>query len=747
MAAVLVVSAAGVAVWANRAVWGAMGKTGIACGCLKVAGFVLLGLCLLQPQWVSERARKGENVVVLLADNGKGLETGGRGEGLKVALGELEKWQVQLADDFRVERMVFDERVRSVEGFGELGFDGEASNLANGLATVERRFKARPVAGVLAFTDGNATDWPEDGDLPPGMAPVFPVVPDAGDEVKDLALRDVSVTMTAFEDAPVEIVARTEATGIDMEGVYVRVVDGAGEEAVRGTPGSSGVVRLRLRPVKTGVVFYTVEVGREGNDGSDEATLANNSRVVVVDRGGGPFRVLYVSGRPNWEYKFLNRALKDDDEIDLVGLIRVAKREPKFEFRGRSGESANPLFRGFGEEGAEPEYDQPVVVRLGTEDELELADGFPREAEALFRYHAVLVDDLEAGFFTAEQMELARKFVAVRGGGLLMMGGQETFGAGGYAKTALEGVLPVYLGEGRAAEESGTDFYRWQLTREGLLEPWVRLRDTEVAEVERWGEMPVFLAMSDVGRTKPGGGLLAEAEGSPALAVQRYGRGRSAALTVADVWRWGMREPEQRLDMEKGWRQLVRWLVGDVPGQVELGVKRAEGASGLVTMRVVVRGNEFEPEPEAEVRLVVERPGGGDPVTLDAVADDGGEPGVFLADFRADESGGFLVKAEAFDYEGEVLGTAEAGWAWNPEAEEFASLGVNRARMEGLAEKTGGRVLEVSELGAFVEELPEMDVPVVEVSSLDLWHVPVVFLLGVGMLGAEWGLRRARGFA
>ena len=47
----------------------------------------------------------------------------------------------------------------------------------------------------------------------------------------------------------------------------------------------------------------------------------------------------------------------------------------------------------------------------------------------------------------------------------------------------------------------------------------------------------------------------------------------------------------------------------------------------------------------------------------------------------------------------------------------------------------------------FVASLPEMDVPVVEVASLDLWHVPVVFLLGVGLLGAEWALRRARGFA
>ena len=44
----------------------------------------------------------------------------------------------------------------------------------------------------------------------------------------------------------------------------------------------------------------------------------------------------------------MRRAIADDDEIELVGLIRIAKKEPKFTFRSHRGESTNPLFRGFG---------------------------------------------------------------------------------------------------------------------------------------------------------------------------------------------------------------------------------------------------------------------------------------------------------------------------------------------------------------------------------------------------------------
>src|SRR5262249_27255757 len=153
--------------------------------------------------------------------------------------------------------------------------------------------------------------------------------------------------------------------------------------------------RFQFRPVKQGLCFYRVNVRTQSELGqrdaekvSTEATLANNSTVLVVDRGHGPYRILYVCGRPNWEFKFLNRAVQADDQLQLVGLIRVAKREPKFNFLGRAGESSNPLFRGFDNQAPEEveRYDQPVLIRLNT-DGLELRSGFPRTPEDLYQYH------------------------------------------------------------------------------------------------------------------------------------------------------------------------------------------------------------------------------------------------------------------------------------------------------------------------------------------------------------------------
>jgi hypothetical protein len=254
---------------------------------------------------------------------------------------------------------------------------------------------------------------------------------------------------------------------------------GPAEDGGRCPPGS------RVRPEKAGVSFYRVRAAAEDQldqftapPGAtpDEATLANNARLVAVDRGRGPYRILYVSGRPNWEFKFLQRALATDDQVQLVGLMRIAKREPKFNFLSRAGEQSNPLFRGFDDPNKQGtgEYDKPVLVRFGTTDEQELRTGFPQTAAELNRYHAVVVDDLEAEFFTQDQLLMLKEFVRQRGGGLLMLGGQESFKNGKFDRTPVGDLLPVYADEVPPTPPDAR--HRLALTREGWLEPWVRLR-------------------------------------------------------------------------------------------------------------------------------------------------------------------------------------------------------------------------------------------------------------------------------
>ncbi len=58
-----------------------------------------------------------------------------------------------------------------------------------------------------------------------------------------------------------------------------------------------------------------------------------------------------------------------------------------------------------------------------------------------------------------------------------MLGGQESFRLGGYDHTPVGRMLPVYLYQAGAV--SPVEDARFNLTREGWLEPWMRLRSTE----------------------------------------------------------------------------------------------------------------------------------------------------------------------------------------------------------------------------------------------------------------------------
>lgn len=790
----LLVAVAGALVWAGHRS-DVAARIRLGCALLKVAGVLALAVCLLEPLRVGQRAKPGANVFAIVADNSQSLQikdagqTLSRGEILRQQLmQDPGGWQSALAENFQVRRYAFDSRLRDIRDFGELDFQGHATALANALRAGAELWRGQPVAGVLLFTDGNATDVSPDWTGLQGCPPVYPVVVGADTALCDLSLDKVTVSQTAFEDAPVTVQAQVGAQGFGASTVVTRLIEvatsGAGLPANQipspesriiaeqrqsaGAADSSLNFRFQIQPDKPGLHYYELEARAQeelNNPAapSREATLVNNRRIVVVDRGQEPFRVLYVGGRPNWEFKFLNRALEDDPQVKMVSLLRIAKREPKFEFKGRYGESSNPLFRGFGDTNEETErYDQPVLVRLNTKDEFELRGGFPKTSQELFGYHAVIIGDVEADFFTHEQMTLLQRFVSERGGGFLMLGGAESFREGNYAATAIGSMLPVYLDQ--PVDAGLPAQWKLTLTREGWLQPWTRLRATEADERTRLDSLPPFEVLNAVRGIKPGASVLATVSDAddhsyPALVVQQYGAGRTAAVMVGDLWRWGLRNESAQKDLAKSWRQLVRWLVSDVPRRVAVAPETGPGGdSSRVRLVVTARDEDFKPVDNATVQLTVRpvalfQPGGAGAlnrnaatnyvqITADAALD---RPGTYEATYMARDAGAYSVEALVTQPDGQLIGRASAGWASDPAADEFRSLKPNRALLEELARQTGGEVLTMDALKDFARRLPQRHAPVSEPWSEPLWQKPAVFLFVFACFVAEWGVRRWKG--
>jgi uncharacterized membrane protein len=592
------------------------------------------------------------------------------------------------------------------------------------------------------------------------LPPVFVVPVGKDDPVRDVAIETVSVNLSAFEDAPVTIRVDARMSGYEPTKLVAILFDENDREVERQSlsaeEGEPVAFRFHVRPEKPGVSFYRARVAAEDELGqwSDkaalrESTLANNERLVVVDRGEGPFRVLYVAGRPNWDFKFIRRAVQEDEQVQLVGLIRIAKREPKFNWLDRSVQDSNALYTGF--EGKDEElaerYDEPVLVRLGTQDDNELRGGFPKSAEDLYPYHALVIDNTEAEFFTTDQIALIEKFVSERGGGLLMMGGVESLAEGKYARTRLEGLLPVYL-EGRRGTRAQGPF-RLVLSRDGWHQPWVRLRANEEDERRRLADMPTFRTFNRIGGVKPGAIVLSEVSDSagtewPALVAQRFGNGRSSVLTIADTWRWQLRGVEGQDDFGKAWRQTIRWLVSDVPNRVTLESHAPAGRPDApVQFLVRARDKRFEPLDYARVKLEIEPPQG-PTIRLDAEPT-ARQSGQFQSSFLPVVEGAYRATATVLDGAGNEVGRAVAGWTAEPAAEEFRNLTPNRDLLAEIAERTGGEVVELDQLDRLARSMPSRAAPITEQHLSPLWHQPLVLLVALSCLITEWGIRRRRG--
>ena len=164
-------------------------------------------------------------------------------------------WQRTLADTFEVRRYAFDSRLQPTEDFRELDFTGRSTALGSTLRALDERFRGRALAGVVLFTDGNATDLPRGvRDLPERLPPIYPVVPARDQTVRDVALTDVRITQTAFEDAPVTIEADVAASGFDgrtvqVSGAQISGVDAANYVLVQ--PSTTAEIRVALPGMPT----------------------------------------------------------------------------------------------------------------------------------------------------------------------------------------------------------------------------------------------------------------------------------------------------------------------------------------------------------------------------------------------------------------------------------------------------------------------------------------------------------------
>ena len=73
------------------------------------------------------------------------------------------------------------------------------------------------------------------------------------------------------------------------------------------------------------------------------------------------------------------------------------------------------------------------------------ADKIPKDMAGLQKYDGLILSNVSSLKMTKKQMENIRDYVREQGGGLIMLGGEESFGLCGYYRTPIEEALPVTM--------------------------------------------------------------------------------------------------------------------------------------------------------------------------------------------------------------------------------------------------------------------------------------------------------------
>ena len=262
-----------------------------------------------------------------------------------------------------------------------------------------------------------------------------------------------------------------------------------------------------------------------------------------------------------------------------------------------------------------------------------------------------------------------------------------------------------------------------------------------------WSELPDLADYQELGELKPAAVTLLNVSyggrEAPLLVWQNYGRGKTMILATGGTWRWKMGLPHEDERHHTFWRQLLRALSADSPGTVTISSDRSLYADDpRMQLRAEVRTKEFDAANNAIV-------------TVSVTADDGSvstvemhpsteEEGIYLAEVTATKTGAYRIEAQAF------LGDDSLGAAVlhvrreDGVAEDFQPV-QNRELLTRLAEQTGGRYWSLDELSGLPEQVRFSDAGITAREILDLWDMPFLFLLLLGLKAGEWMLRRQWG--
>jgi hypothetical protein len=420
--------------------------------------------------------------------------------------------------------------------------------------------------GLVLLTDGQHNTGPSPvkkaGDLGKLGVPVYPVALGARKAPPDIALLEVKAPANVFKAVDAAVEARFKVSGLPAQELIVELHQGKGpppEEQVKRVrhDGTDRVytVPFQVRMDEVGTQALEVKV-RPTLKGTKEISEENNNRTAIVRVANDRAKVLVVDGEARWEFHYLINALRRDRSMEPEAVVFVQPRVGKI---------------------PEAELEKQGNPRLALPRREEGQD----TVDPLLKYDCIVLGDVSPDHLTAEDRRRLEKYVADRGGTLVLLAGKRSMplAFGPDAATGEDDPLLKMLPVERPHAVSPLKGFPVTLTHEGRQATFLQMDSTPEGSAQRWADFPRHY-WGLVGKPKPGAVALAyvaedfrqpeeieqekkdNLEKTQALVVrQNYGFGRVLLVGLDSTWRWRYKAGD--VYHHRFWGQLVRWAASD----------------------------------------------------------------------------------------------------------------------------------------------------------------------------------------
>jgi uncharacterized membrane protein len=700
---------------------------------LRIVAILLLVLLIFKPLLSFEERQERRTDLYLLVDASKSMSVNdypNMPNRMGLATRQIDEYLKRLQAAFDVKLFWFDTRAHEAQPGAWPEPKGDATNLTRAIKDVLAVANKAETTGLIIMTDGlhNAGGNVTDDIVALGPPHIYAV--GVGTDLsarggfQDISIENVRAPEETVVNNLAKITVDVKSIGLSDRSVEVQLKEG--DKLVASEPlrldDRAGVqtATLSVTPSTLGRHTYLVRIPPD----PAERRTENNDRPLHILVTDPKIRVFYIEGVVRPEYKPLKSLLETDPNVEVLSLVQVKRGE---------------------------------FLQAGSMTGLTLS-GFPQTAEDMRKFDVFIIGDVDRSYFSDKQMENLKAVIS-EGRGLIMLGGYNSLGAGGYEGTPVEEILPVLVGPRSSGQE--TTPFVLKLTPEGANHPiFAGTKDffqyQSNAPTEK---LPLLKGCNIMGREKPGASILAvhPDRSGPAgppivLAVHQFGKGRAAAFAADTTYQWYL--PYRAMGREspyiKFWSQMIRWLANKEikeqstePGVSLLVLKPFYNPGEKVSVRAKVRAEEGRATNFANVTGVLLGPV--DERKDVPLALEPGAVGVYAADLGAPDPGKYKLVVEARK-DNKRLGITDVEFTVGRPNQEFDRLSIDRALLKKLAQATAGEYYEPANFGDLVERLRGLTIKQDIRREFGIQAIPGLFpvLFGafLAIVTAEWLLRK-----